>query len=230
MSRSVRSIFFILTVSFLLTCGVHAVSNPICRIDTAGKKIALTFDDGPHREYTAQILDILREYGVKATFFVIGENAEKYPDLVKREFDEGHEVECHTYSHEFIDRIGTEDARNELLLSEDAISAVSSYKFNFVRPPGGIYTESFKKLADEMSYDIVLWSVDTEDWKSPAPQRIISTVMSNVKGGDIILMHDYVVGSSSTPEALRQIIPELIDSGYEFVTVSELVSYCNTVE
>ena len=189
------------------------------------KIAALTFDDGPHPEYTEEILDILAEYGVRATFFVVGECAEIYPDIVKRELAEGHEVENHTYSHLYFSKCGEREIEDDIEKAEDVMDDMSSYRFNFIRPPGGIITGSLDKFLREKSYDVVLWSVDTKDWTSPGVSSVVNAVMNNIRPGDIILMHDFVSGRSSTPDALRQIIPALIADGYDFVTVSELVSF-----
>ena len=204
---------------------VHALAlaltvnvNPICRIENEEKVVALTFDDGPHPRYTEEILDVLDEYGIKATFFVIGKNAETYPGIVEEEIARGHEIESHTYSHRFANSYGYTEALNELKKNEDALGISMSY----VRPPGGIVSTSFKRAAAESGYKIVLWSIDTLDWKSPGADHVVNSVLNNVKSGDIILMHDYVVGRSTTVGALKRVIPELLGKGYRFVTVSEL--------
>ena len=203
-------------LTLALTVGISL--QPICRVKTEDKVVALTFDDGPHPKYTEQILDVLDEYGVKATFFVIGKNAEAYPDIVKEETARGHEVESHTFSHRYANSYGYGEAVKELSSNEDALGK----KPLFVRPPGGIVSASFKRAANDMSYKIVLWSVDTLDWKCPGADYVVNTVLNNTDNGDIILMHDFVGGRSSTVEALKRVIPALIDRGYSFVTVKEL--------
>ena len=204
-------------LTLALAVGVNL--QPICRVSTTDKVIALTFDDGPHPKYTEQILDVLDEYGVKATFFVIGENVRNYPGIVEEETARGHEVESHTFSHRYANSYGYGEAVKELSSNEDALGV----KTSFVRPPGGIVSSSFKRAAGDMSYRIVLWSVDTLDWKCPGADHIVNTVLNNAKSGDIILMHDYVCGHSSTVEALKRVIPSLIERGYTFVTIKELL-------
>lgn len=195
------------------------------------KYIALTFDDGPHKSYTPQILDILSEYNVKATFFIVGKNCEKYPELAERIIDEGHEIGNHTYSH--LTNIAKADEGTilrELLRVEDALHELRGYRPRVFRPPGGIYNATIDRIATQLNYTAVLWNVDTHDWKCPPSPRIASEVLNKVKPGYIILMHDYVVGASNTPAALRKFLPSLIESGYRFVTVTELINMSGTPE
>lgn len=194
------------------------------------KYIALTFDDGPHKAFTAQILDILAEYNVKATFFIVGKNCEKYPELVARELDEGHEVGNHTYSHLDISKLDEGELVRELLGVEDILQELRGYRPKLFRPPGGSYNVSIDRIAARLNYTAVLWNVDTHDWKCPPVADIAKEILNKVKPGFIILMHDYVVGKSGTPAALRIILPRLLALGYRFVTVSELISLSGTPE
>ena len=193
-------------------------------------KIALTFDDGPHYKYTAEILDILEEYDVRATFFVIGSNAVKQPSLIERELAEGHEVENHTYGHVYLKKLCDDDIKSQVMDNESTIAGIADYTTRLIRPPGGIYDERLPKIASEMGYKIVLWSVDTCDWEHKPSKRIAENVLDNVKAGDIILMHDFIGRNSPTPEALKIMLPELIERGYKFVTVSELIELGNCGE
>ena len=222
-----RAVAFLLSASVLLLSGAgyKAVDDHvICKADCVSNKIALTFDDGPHPVYTQEILDILSEYGIRATFFIIGKNAEQYPDLVIDELSSGHELGSHTYSHRFINRLCRTEINEELTKNEKVIGDICDYKFKYMRPPGGICKDALRSISEELSYDIVLWSVDTRDWTRLDPTRIAANVSSSVSGGDIILMHDYVAGGpSTTPAALRLLIPDLLERGFEFVTLSELI-------
>ena len=220
-----RILCFFTAVSLLFTVSVFScektgVYRHVC---TDEKKIALTFDDGPHYKYTEQILDILKKYGVKATFFVIGVNAEKYPQKVKRISDEGHEIGNHTYSHLNLRELDEKEIRQELIKGERAIQKITKKKPKLLRPPGGAYSDLVIKASSEMGCDIILWSQDTRDWAHTPADKIVCGIMDNVKGGDIILFHDFVCPDTPTPEALEKIIPKLLKSGYEFVTVSELI-------
>lgn len=186
-------------------------------------EIALTFDDGPHPYYTPIILDILEEYGVNATFFTVGENIEYYPVTAERLLTSGHEIENHTFSHARIGKMCYDDIYREIEQCEDAVSATSERKTKFLRPPQGQMSEVVKQVIRDLDYRIVLWDVDTRDWAHTPPKEIADNVLSVVTAGDIILMHDFIGHNSPTPEALRILIPELLDRGYNFVTVSELI-------
>ncbi|MBE6599354.1 MAG: polysaccharide deacetylase family protein [Ruminococcaceae bacterium] len=188
------------------------------------KKIALTFDDGPHPRYTPEILSILDEYGVKATFFVVGQNVDYYPDLVKAEVDGGHEVGNHTFSHANLRREQYEAVCAEITRTERLIFENTDFRSRLLRPPEGVYSQAVCDAAADHDYTIVLWSIDTKDWEHTPSEKIAEQVISEVRGGDIILFHDFIGHDSPTPEALRVILPKLIEDGYKFVTVSELLS------
>lgn len=192
--------------------------------ENSGKKIALTFDDGPHQRYTAEILDILADEKVPATFFVVGSNAKKYPDLIKREISEGHEIGNHTDSHMFLKKQPRRVIDREIIDAETALYEISDYRPKLLRPPGGLYDRVVCAAAQEYDYTMILWTVDTRDWAHTPSERIVQSVIDTVKSGDIILMHDYIVGESPTPAALREIIPRLKKKGFSFVTVSELIN------
>lgn len=186
------------------------------------KRIALTFDDGPSAGYTAEILDILREYDVKATFFVIGKNVEAHPDLLRRTVEEGHEIGNHTYSHPHLKTIDEARLSEEVARSATLLQEVAGIRTSLFRPPEGIITPAVTAAAEKGGYRTVLWSIDTMDWAlNPAP-KIVQTIKREASDGDIVLFHDWVAGDSPTPAALRQIIPWLKDAGFTFVKVSEL--------
>ena len=187
-------------------------------------KIAITFDDGPHPVYTGVILDILKEYGVHATFFMIGENAEKYPELVKRIQQEGHEIGNHTYLHGNLKKFSAPAIMSEIQRAEDVLLEIGDQRPKLLRPPGGLYNEKVCEAATALDYDIILWTIDTKDWAHTPSDVIVKNVEDHIKCGDIILCHDFIGGKPSpTPDALRKIIPELLCRGYAFVTVSELI-------
>jgi len=187
-----------------------------------GKRIALTFDDGPHPRHTAEILDILAENDIKATFFVVGKLGNEYPELVKREIQEGHEVASHTWSHPNIADLSEEGITNELIETEEFLASLG-YKPKLFRPPEGKCGENVLRAAASLNYDVILWTVDTRDWAHTPSSKIVDNVLSNTRSGSIILCHDFVAYDSPTPAALREIIPKLKENGYEFVTVSELL-------
>lgn len=188
-----------------------------------GKEIAITFDDGPHGKYTPLILDILGKYNVPATFFVVGTNADRYPELVKREILEGHEIGSHTYYHRHISKMNGEELRDDLELNEQKLIELTGMRPTLFRPPEGICNDNVKKTAKEMGYSIIMWTVDTNDWQGIEADEIVDCVKKNTVSGSIILFHDFVSKKSGTPQALEVIIPYLLSEGYTFVTVSQLL-------
>lgn len=200
----------------------------VWEVPTKEKIIALTFDDGPDPVDTSAILDLLKQYEAKATFFVVGESVERYPELAKREITEGHEIANHTYTHQYFNkRRLDEQISREIQKAEDAIVKATDQKPVLFRPPGGYYSENLVKVSVQAGYKVVMWSwhQDTRDWNTPGVHKIVKKVLNNTRNGDIILFHDHVEGKSQTVEALKQILPELKDRGYRFVTVSDLLMY-----
>ena len=214
---------------FILSFGVSDEYESNYPIYTGGSdsnhSIALTFDDGPHSEKTPEILDILQEYEVKATFFVVGENIQSNAEIFERIISDGHEVGNHTFRHKYLikNRNSRRDMEREIDLCDDEIFNHSEYSSVLFRPPGGIYDATLASVCNDRGYSMVLWSIDTRDWDGRKAADIENEILSNVSDGSIILMHDYVCGESYTAEALRSVIPKLKELGYCFVTVSELI-------
>lgn len=186
-------------------------------------RIALTFDDGPHPRYTPEILRILREFGVSATFFIVGENGAAYPETLAALVAEGHELGNHTYSHYHMAKLSREELFADIENCDRVLMQKTGCTPRLFRPPEGVCTEDVKRYCEERGMTIVLWSVDTRDWAHTPVSEICENVRSNVKDGSIILMHDFIGKNSPTPAALRRIIPMLQELGYEFVTVSQLL-------
>ena len=218
---NVRFLAAVLAAALSATAGAGG-GQTVSRVEGRTGKIALTFDDGPHARYTGEILDVLAEYGVKATFFVIGENAEMRPGLVKREVEEGHEIGNHTFDHKSLKKASFEEAEEQILKAEEAIVNAAGVKPRLFRPPEGRISEAAEKAAAENGYTVVLWSVDTRDWTHLSARRIAAAA-KEAKDGDVILCHDFISGESHTADALRIFIPALLERGFEFVTVSELI-------
>ncbi len=191
------------------------------------KVLALTFDDGPDPVETPLILDILKQYGAKATFFAIGSKVRQHPEIAKREIEEGHEIANHTYNHRFLSSAAftPEQIREEISRTQQSIFLATGQKANLFRPPGGMFNDRVLEEAKRERLQTVLWSwhQDTRDWARPGVGHIVRKVLRNARGGDIVLLHDYVSGSSQTAAALAIILPELHKQGYRFVTVSELM-------
>ena len=186
-------------------------------------EIALSFDDGPHPRLTPVILDILAQYGVRATFFMVGENVGYYPSAARAVAEAGHEIGNHTFSHRKFDRMGEDDLRREIFSCEEAISTVSDAPVRFIRPPEGQMSDTMRRVIGALDYRVILWDVDTRDWAHTPPETIASHILDTVQAGDIILMHDFIGYNSPTPEALRLVIPALLERGFHLVTVGELV-------
>lgn len=186
-------------------------------------KIALTFDDGPHPRYTPRILDILEEYGIKATFFTVGINAYYYPETLNMIVKCGHEIGNHTYSHPHVNLVNESKLKSEIEQCEETIFGITDHRTKLFRPPEGMLDSSILNVVRGLDYRIILWNIDTRDWAHTPPQDIAKHVIDSISSGDIILMHDYIGSNSPTCDAMRIFIPELIAMGYHFVTVSELI-------
>lgn len=183
------------------------------------KYVALTFDDGPSGRYTRQLLDGLRERGVKATFLLCGYRIREYPEETQRILDEGHEIGAHGYSHKNMQELSRRDIAQELIDTESLLP--EGCRIRFLRPPGGCCSDAVRQVAEARHLAILSWSVDPRDWASQNSQQIAQSVLKNVADGDIILLHD--MSDSSVNAALR-IIDQLSDQGYAFVTVSQLAA------
>lgn len=218
-----RIVLCLILIGFMArTVGAEA-PQPCRKHNNSEGKIALTFDDGPHKAYTEEILDILNEYGIKATFFVVGSNVERHPEIVKRALAEGHEIGNHTYSHPHLTNIEGDELYREMLETERILMELTDFRPKLFRPPEGVYSQTVSNTLERLDYIPILWTVDTTDWKRPKAETIAKTVMDHTEPGVIILCHDYVSGKSNTPAALRIFLPKLLEQGYQFVTVSELL-------
>ena len=180
-------------------------------------RVALTFDDGPHRIYTKNLLDGLRERGVKATFFVVGENIPGNEDLIRQMEADGHLIGNHTYDHADISKLSDEENCRELQKTSDLVKEITGHGTAYVRPPFGNWKDTMDCRVTMIS---VKWTIDTLDWKSKNVTEIIGKVMQQISDHDIILMHDYY---ETSVEAALQIVDRLQQEGYEFVTVEDLI-------
>ena len=180
-------------------------------------QVALTFDDGPHQTCTPALLDGLKQRGVKATFFLMGENIAGKEALVQRMQEEGHLIGNHSYRHIQMTKEGAEQACAEIEQTEEIIRSITGSRPEYLRPPYGAWNG---QLECRVNLTPVLWNVDSLDWKLQNTERIVRQVEKDVKSGDIILMHD--IFKTSVEAALR-IVDDLQKQGYEFVTVEELM-------
>ena len=211
--------FVIGLLLFALVAGHEILAN-----EHLPKVVALTFDDGPHPVYTPKILEILRRYKVKATFFLIGERVEQFPQIAQQIVSEGHEVGNHTYSHpNDLPREDWNKVRLEIEKCSAAIERVTGVRPKFFRPPRGFLNYKVLTLAQIEGYTVVFWTVSADHKDAPTPKAMANRVLKLVHPGAIILMHDGRIPSRwKDVKALPLIIEGLQKRGYKFVTVSEL--------
>jgi peptidoglycan/xylan/chitin deacetylase (PgdA/CDA1 family) len=181
------------------------------------KQIALTFDDGPHPKYTEQILDGLAKRKVKATFFVLGRNVTGKEEIVKRIYKEGHLIGNHTYNHVRLTSLRLKTGCEELNDTNQCIYDITGMYPNYVRPPFGAWRDG---LDCEVNMIPVMWTIDSRDWVLKNTDEIVNNVVKKVKEGDIILMHDWY---ATSVEAAMEIVDQLQEQNYDFVTVDELL-------
>jgi len=192
------------------------------RGNTSLPYIALTFDDGPHPVHTPRLLDILAKHNVKATFYVVGSRVQQYPNIVRRMVAEGHEIGNHTWSHPNLTKLSPAAVRSELDRSRDAIAAIAGVKPRTMRPPYGALTQNQRGwIFGEYGYPTIMWSVDPRDWKDRNAGIVSSRIISQTGKGGIVLVHD-IHGTSVS--AMPSAINGLLAKGYQFVTVSQLLS------
>lgn len=194
--------------------------TPTKNIDPTKPMVALTFDDGPTRIYTTQILDCLKDNQAHATFFVLASRVSSMPDLLERMILEGNEVGNHTFSHKQLTKLDEVSMDNEISKANETIANIINQQPRLLRPPYGEYNETVLHHIGNMR--IVRWTIDSEDWKSKDTATIVNKVMQEVKDKDIILLHDLYQTSA---DAACLLIPQLIENGYQLVTVSDLYQF-----
>lgn len=204
--------------------------DTIFHADSHDNVIALTFDDGPSPQWTGQILDQLKEWDVRATFFMIGQHVAQYPDLARRVAREGHEIGNHSYTHHGIFFYTKDELQQEVLDTEKIIKAVTGRQTTCFRPPKAWITNDEKKWLKDLGYQVVLWTLNPKDWVTFDDKYIIKYILKKIKPGDIILFHDsggvFNIDHGNrheTVKTLPRLIKELKAKGYRFVTISELI-------
>ncbi len=206
-----------------ITSPPGVLSYPLYSGNPQLPEIALTFDDGPNATYTSQILSILQSYGIQATFFVIGSQANNNPNLVLQEYQQGCVVGNHTWSHPNLTTLPADQVRIELQNTSNKIVSITGQAPVVFRPPGGNFNDQVQSIAANLGLSTVLWSVDPKDWSLPGTDAIIQNVLSSTKNGSIILMHDGGGDRSQTVAALPTIISTLLQRGYRFVTIPQMI-------
>lgn len=180
--------------------------------------VAITFDDGPHLKNTDDIVNIFSKYNAHATFFMLGSNVVKYPDVVKRVYDAGHEIGIHTWNHKELTKLSSDEVKNEVNNTATEIEKITGKRPTLVRPPYGSINENVKNSIDN---PLILWNIDSLDWKSRDKEKIVPLVLNDVQDGDIILLHDI---HSTTIPAVEEILKYLIENDYQVITVSQMLS------
>lgn len=187
------------------------------KIDKTKKLIAFTFDDGPKPGNTERVVKALDKYNYRATFYMLGQNAAAYPDTVKTVQKSGNEVSGHSYDHPLLTKIGAAGVANQYKKMNDALVKACGVKAANFRPPYGGINDDVKQTIDG---PLILWSVDTLDWKTRNTRATVDSILKHAKDGDIVLMHDI---HEPTIAAVEQVLPKLKERGYEVCTVSELL-------
>ncbi|RMD49380.1 MAG: polysaccharide deacetylase family protein [Ignavibacteria bacterium] len=189
-----------------------------------GWSVSLTFDDGPHPEYTIACLELLRKYDMKATFFLIGKNAEKYPEIVKEIHQQGHALGIHTYSHPFtLHKMSFKRVKQELQRTQNIIHSATNQVVSIYRPPRGQLSIKLLFFSAILGFPIILWNISFLDHRQIGTEYLISQIRAySLKSGDIILLHDH---NSYTIEALPVLLKRIRDKGLNSLTIPQMFGY-----
>lgn len=193
---------------------------PIYKVDRDDNKISISFDCAYGTDYTEKLLDILDEYNVKCTFFCVEFWAEKYPEMLKKISDRGHEIGTHSKTHPKMSKLSASEIENELVSSKKLIESITGKQVQLFRPPFGDYSDNVITVAEKLGLYTIQWSVDSIDWKDISSKEIVNRVVSKTESGSIILCHNQGL---HTAEALPYILSNLKEKGYEFLPIGELI-------
>ncbi|WP_256208266.1 polysaccharide deacetylase family protein [Paenibacillus sp. CF384] len=194
-------------------------------VTTSDKLIAITFDDGPNPEWTPQFLQVFKEHGAKATFYVQGSNMEKFPDVAQRMDAEGHEFGNHSFTHPHMASLSKEEQSEELRRAEQIIIDVIGKRPTTFRPPYLEYNDDLIAVCEQFNYPIIhATNLDTRDWDMPGTDHIVKVSRAEIREGSILLFHDGFGDRSQSLAAIQILVPELIEQGYKLVTISELLA------
>lgn len=219
------------TAAVIITAAVTSVGTkaeqrklPIYRVERADNKIAVTFDVAWENSNTDELLDILSEYGARATFFITGDWCDRYPNDVKKFADAGHEIENHSDRHPHVEGINVNDLINDTRECSRKIKMITGREPVLYRAPYGEYDDSLLTTLEGMGLKTIQWDVDSVDWNKPTAEQITKKVLDNTKSGSILLFHNDL---QNTTEALPNVLKGLKEKGFEFVTVDELILHEN---
>ncbi|MBQ2688130.1 MAG: polysaccharide deacetylase family protein [Clostridia bacterium] len=208
------------TVNKAVTAASTVRDIPIYSVETEEKKVAISFDAAWGNEQTSELLDILEQYNVKATFFLVGQWVDNYPDSVKEIAAKGHDVENHSDTHAHLPELSLEGMKTEIVNCNEKIRALTGKCPTLFRPPYGDYNNDVVGTVKDLDMYCIQWDVDSLDWKDLSAADITQRVTSKLQNGSIVLLHN---GAKNTPEALPSIIEGIKAQGYELVPISELV-------
>jgi peptidoglycan-N-acetylglucosamine deacetylase len=200
---------------------INPAKVTVTRCNVEGPFIAITFDDGPHGVQTPRLLKMLRERGIRATFFVVGSCVAENPEIAKQIVKEGHEIANHSWSHPNLGKMGTDNVRDQIERTHNVVRQETEVAPTILRPPYGSFTNQQRAWAyATWGYQTILWDVDSLDWKHRSPAKTESIIMAGTKPGSIILCHDI---HKTTIDAMPSTLDKLIAKGFKFATVSELL-------
>ena len=216
-------VFVIVIMALLGTASVSVFAKkqvPIYSVETENKQVAISFDCAWGVDYTDKLLSIMKDKGVKCTFFCVEFWAKKHPEYVKKIFDAGHEIGTHSATHPYMSKLSEENIIKELTTSTNAIEEITGQKVNCFRPPYGDYNDRLINVCNSLNLYPIQWSVDSLDWKDLSAKQIYDRVVGKVNNGSIVLFHNQGL---HTHDALSDIIDALQEKGYKFVTVYDLI-------
>jgi peptidoglycan-N-acetylglucosamine deacetylase len=225
-----KSVFWIVLFCVIFLCASEVqdklnLKKPIKKGKSANR-YSVSVDDGPHRRTTEELLELVKPYG-KLTFFVTGEAVEKYPDLIRKIHERGHEVEIHGYSHRMMTDLSWQQQKEEILKSAKAVEDITGEKPHMFRPPWGSFNESTQEILLSEGMELVIWDLNSMDYSSLSEREIIELVLSQFKPGCIMLFHDadeYWNPQKKILSVLPVILSELKKRGCKLVTIDELIS------
>ena len=235
-SKTIKIILAMLVVVVLLSISINGSTSaqvffgyslrkvPVYAVDTAEKQIAISFDAAWGADKTEDILEILDEFDVSATFFLVGFWVDEYPDIVKKIDEAGCEIGTHSNTHPDMVNLDKETMKTELTQSIDKIKNITGKEVSLFRAPFGSYNNTLLETAEELSLTTIQWDVDTLDWKGLSASEMNSRVTNKVKNGSIILMHN---NSDNILDGLRLILTTLKNKGYEITSISDLIYHEN---
>lgn len=214
MISSIRSI------SIIASASNQSKKLPIYCVEKEEKVISISFDAAWGNEYTTDLLNILKKYDIKTTFFLVGDWVDKYPESVKEIYDAGHDVSNHSNTHPHMPQLSSDKMVSEIQSCNDKIEKITGKRPILFRPPYGDYNNAVIDAVKNSNMYCIQWDVDSLDWKDPSPEDMKKRVVNKIKPGSIVLFHN---GAKNTPKALPMTIEAILSEGYKIVPISEII-------